>query len=73
MDTEKILTIPRETVDPVAMFHEDENPQEAALLEIQIDNGRYIWEAIVNREDFRAAEFVLKDGRNSFPVHKGRG
>lgn len=63
MDTEKILTIPRETVDPVAMFHEDENPQEAALLEIQIDNGRYIWEAIVNREDFRAAEFVLKDGR----------
>lgn len=63
MDTEKRLTIPRETANPVAMFFINENPREAALLEVQIDNERYLWEAIVNRNDFRAAEFTLKDGR----------
>lgn len=63
MDIKKRLVIPRQTADPVAMFREVENPQEAALLEIQMDNVQYIWEAIVNRSDFQAAEFTLRDGR----------
>lgn len=60
---ERRITVPRETASPTAMFFEDENPQEAALLEIQQNNGEYIWNALIQREDFRGLGYTLPDGR----------
>ena len=59
----KLITLPPVTADSAAMFFEDENPAEARLLEVQHENARYIWQSIVQREDFRAAQYMTQTGQ----------
>lgn len=69
---EKKLTIPQKTASPTAAFFRDESPAEAALLEIQTDNARYLWQALVRRMDFEAAQYTLWDGRERILSHSSR-
>lgn len=61
----RVLNIPPATASVLALFHRDESPEmerEAVRYDIQADNSVYIWKAIINRPDFQAAEYRLKDG-----------
>lgn len=69
---EKKLIIPKVTVDPAAMFFQEENPQEAALHEIQYDNARVLWDALIHREDFQAAQFSTPEGSQRILHHSPR-
>ena len=62
-ESQKYITLPPVTADSAAMFFEDENPAEARLLEVQHENARYIWQSIVQREDFRAAQYMTQSGQ----------
>lgn len=59
----KLITLPPVTADSAAMFFKDENPAEARLLEVQHENAQYIWQSIVQREDFRAAQYMIQSGQ----------
>lgn len=62
-ESQKYITLPPVTANSAAMFFEDENPAEARLLEVQHENARYIWQSIVQREDFRAAQYMTQSGQ----------
>lgn len=56
------LNIPRVTASATAMFFEEENPEEAALHKLQYDNVNYLWQSIITRVDFQAAEYRTPNG-----------
>ena len=66
------LIMPKVTADPAAMFFEDENPQEAALHEIQYENARVLWDALIHRDDFQAAQYSTPEGSQRILHHSPR-
>lgn len=61
----RIFNIPPVTASPLAIFHRNDDPEmarEAVKHDIQSHNADYIWKAIVNRQDFEAAEYRLWNG-----------
>ena len=66
------LIMPNVTADPAAMFFEDENPQEAALHEIQYENARVLWDALIHRDDFQAAQYSTPEGSQRILHHSPR-
>lgn len=66
------LIMPKVTADPAAMFFEDENPQEAALHEIQYENARVLCDALIHRDDFQAAQYSTPEGSQRILHHSPR-
>ena len=64
--------MPPKTASPTAAFFREENPLEAELLDVQYDNAAYIWQAIIRRDDFQAAQYKVTDGRVRILSHSVR-
>lgn len=59
---EKRMLVPPVTTDPAAVFFAKENPQEAALHEIQYENLQTLWSALLHRDDLLALQYRTCEG-----------